>query len=82
MPETPPTERQYAIRRKLVAYRMRPLTPFGRVLAFVLGVVLFVAAFLVSLVIFSMLLTAVLLLIVYAWLVSRSVRRKNKDVIQ
>lgn len=79
---TPPTERQYAIRRKLVAYRMRPLTPFGRVLGFVLGVLLLIVAFFVSLVIFIILLTAVLFLIVYAWWVSRSVGGKNKDVVQ
>jgi hypothetical protein len=56
MQETPPTEGRYAVRRKLAVYRMRPSTAFGRALAFVLGILLLIAAFFVSLVIFSVLL--------------------------
>jgi hypothetical protein len=71
MRERPPTEPRYEVRRRLVVHRMRPATPFGRVLAFVIGVLVLIAAFFVSLVIFSILLTVTLFLMVYAWWVAR-----------
>jgi hypothetical protein len=58
---------------------MPPSTPFGRALAYVLGVLLLIAAFFVSLVISSVLLTVVLVVIIYAWWVSRRVRPENRD---
>ena len=82
MQETPPTEGRYAVGRKLVVYRMRPSTAVGRALAFVLGILLLIAVFFVSLVIFSILLTIVLFVIVYAWWVSRGVRAQNKDAVE
>jgi hypothetical protein len=71
MRERPPTEPRYEVRRRLVVRQMQPATPFGRVLAFVIGVLILIAAFFISLVIFSILLTATLFLIVYAWWESR-----------
>jgi hypothetical protein len=82
MQETPPTEGRDAVRRKLAVYRMGPSTPFGRVLAYVLGILLLITTLFVSLVIFSVLLTAVLFLIVYVWWVSRRVRAENKDPVE
>ena len=81
MEELPPPERRYTARSKVVIYRM-PSTLFGRVLAFALGVLLLIAVFFVSLLIFSILLTVVLFLIVYAWWVSRKVRTQNKDAVE
>jgi hypothetical protein len=82
MRETPPTEGRYAVRQKLAVYRIRPSTPFGRALAYVLGILLLIAAFFVSLLIFSVLLTTMLFVIVYAWWVSRRVRAKDKDAVE
>lgn len=80
MRETP-TEGRYAVRRKVTIYRMPPSTPFGRALAYVLGTLLLIAAFFISLAIFSVLLTAVLFVIIYAWGVSRGVREEDKDTV-
>jgi type III secretory pathway component EscR len=71
MREGPPTEPRYEVRRQLVVHQLRPATAFGRVLAFVIGALILIAALLVSLVIFSILLTATLFLMVYAWWVAR-----------
>ena len=78
MRERPPTEPRYEIRRRLIIHRIAPVTPVGRVLAFVIGVLILIAAFFVSLVIFSILLTATLFLMVYAWWVSRR-RQPRRD---
>jgi membrane protein implicated in regulation of membrane protease activity len=78
MQETSPTEPRYEAKRKLVVYQMRPSTPFGRALAFVVSVLLLVAALFVSLAIFSILFTVVLFLVVYAWWRLRRVRAQNK----
>jgi flagellar biosynthesis protein FliP len=81
MHERPPTEPRYEVRRKLVVHQMRPATLFGRVLAFVIGVLILIAAFFVSLVIFSILLTATLFLMVYAWWVSRRVPPRDDHAL-
>jgi flagellar biosynthesis protein FliP len=81
MRERPPTEPRYEVRRKLVVRQMRPATLFGRVLAFVIGVLILIAAFFVSLVIFSILLTATLFLMVYAWWVSRRVPPRDDHAL-
>ena len=81
MQETP-TERRYAVRRKVTVYPMPPSTPFGRALAYGLGILLLIAAFFVSLVIFSVLLTAVSFMIIYAWWVSRRVGAKDKNAVE
>jgi hypothetical protein len=47
------------------------------VLAFVIGVLILIAAFFISLVIFSILLTATLFLIAYAWWESRRRQPRN-----
>jgi hypothetical protein len=78
MRERPPTEPRYEVRRRLVVHRMRPATPFGRVLAFVIGVLVLIAAFFVSLVVFSILLTVTLFLMVYAWWVARRGPPRNE----
>jgi hypothetical protein len=77
MRERPPKEPRYEVRRRLVVHRIAPVTPVGRVLAFVIGVLILIAAFFVSLVIFSILLTATLFLMVYAWWVSRRRQPRN-----
>jgi hypothetical protein len=82
MQETPPTGGRYSVRRKLVVYRMRPSTAFGRALTFVLGIVLLLAVLFVSLVIFSVLLTVVVFVIVYAWWVSKKMRAQTKDAVE
>ena len=81
MRERPPTEPRYEVRRRLVVHQMRAATPFGRALALVIGVLILIAAFLVSLVIFSILLTATLFLMVYAWWVSRRVHPRNDHAL-
>jgi hypothetical protein len=82
MQETPPTESGYRMRRKLVVYQMRPSTPFGRALVFMVSVFLIVAAFFVSLIIFSILLTVGLFLLAYGWWASRHAHAQNKHIVE
>jgi hypothetical protein len=82
MQETPLTESRYRIRRKPVVYQVRPSTPFGRALMFVVSVFLLIAAFFVSLIVFSILLTAVLFLLAYAWWITRPARTQNKQIVE
>lgn len=81
MRERPPTEPRYEVRRRLIIHQMQPASPFGRALAFVIGVLILIAAFFVSLVIFSILLTATLFLMVYAWWVSRRQQPRNDHAL-
>jgi hypothetical protein len=82
MRETPPSERRYQVRRKVVVHQMRPASPLARALAFVVGVLLLMAVLFVSLIIFSIVLTVILLLAIYAWWTSRSARRRGGQAVE
>lgn len=62
-------------------YTWRPHNFLARVMAFAVGIVVLVAVFLFSLVVFSMVLTATLIALGYVWWKIRSMRAQGKRVI-
>ena len=78
MPDKRPIASRYYMRKKVVTYNISQTTLlFGRVLAFAFAMLLLVAVFLFSIVVFSILLAAVLFCLVYAWWASRRMAQKG-----
>jgi hypothetical protein len=73
-------EPEYRVTRRVVIHDMRPTTLFGRVVAFVFSLLALAAAFFFSLVIFTIIATAVLSFIAYAWWQSRRITGQDKII--
>jgi len=74
MQQIPPSESEHQVSRRTVVYYVGASSPLARALALVTAFLLLAVAFVFSLVIFSILLTAVVIFFIYEWWVSRRTR--------
>jgi hypothetical protein len=73
-------ESEYRVIQRVVVHDIRPTTLFGRVVAFVFGILVLAAAFFFSLIFFSIIAAAALVFLAYAWWRSRRVARPGKII--
>lgn len=81
MQEDTTRKKPYQISKKIVIYDLRPTSFVGKALAFAFGLLLVVVTFFFSVAIFSILLTAVLFILIYAWWISHRSAKKDKTIV-